>query len=227
MEKSIKVYRANSIFTQTYNGYELRSSMERILNVATPNFTDDIKSAFIFNDGSETGKSLPSGYSNLVTTHSRYLIESSDFRKPNASEGATKGFITYKQLIEYLCQKHNAKWFIDNDGNLMSGFSTKTFDCSSFVQYCFYKGADIKLQTYSRAQSVEGQLVSKMSDLQRGDIVFMTSTARYYKTGLERIGHVDIYLGDGKMLHTFGTPGVLVDDFDAFWKEGIFCRESE
>lgn len=103
-------------------------------------------------------------------------------------------------------------------GNPNPYFTGKTFDCSSFVQYAFYKGANIKLQGDSRSQSKYGLLVQK-AELKRGDLIFMWSSARRYNTGIEQIGHVVIYLGDNKILHTWGTGGVRVQEFSAGWQE--------
>lgn len=103
-------------------------------------------------------------------------------------------------------------------GNLNPYFTGKTFDCSSFVQYAFYEGAGIKLQGDSRSQSKYGILVEK-SELRRGDLIFMWSSARRYNTGIEQIGHVVIYIGDNKILHTWGTGGVRVQVFSAGWQE--------
>ncbi|HEY8389701.1 MAG TPA: SH3 domain-containing C40 family peptidase [Clostridia bacterium] len=107
---------------------------------------------------------------------------------------------------------------LNYSGNLNPNFTGKTFDCSSFVQYAFYKGAGIKLQGDSRSQSKYGMLVNK-SELKRGDLIFMWSSARRYNTGIERIGHVVIYIGDNKILHTWGTGGVRIQEFSSGWQE--------
>lgn len=103
------------------------------------------------------------------------------------------------------------------NGTLNNNFTGKTYDCSAFIQYIFYKGANVKLKGDSRSQSTQG-LEIKLSNVKRGDILIMTSTARQYNTGIERIGHVALYLGNNKILHTFGTGGVRIQDFSAFWK---------
>ena len=97
-----------------------------------------------------------------------------------------------------------------------SAFTGRTFDCSSFVQYAFYIGASIKLQGDSRSQSLHGQAIEK-SLLQRGDLIFMTTPARANIQGIEHIGHVAIYLGEGKILHTHGAGGVKVDLLSGVW----------
>lgn len=89
----------------------------------------------------------------------------------------------------------------DGYGNLLKGFSLNAFDCSSLMQYMFYKGADRLLQVTTRTQVKQGTTVSK-SKLKRGDLMFFTNSSRKNNTGIERIGHVAMYLGDNYILHT-------------------------
>ena len=89
----------------------------------------------------------------------------------------------------------------DGKGNFLKGFSVNKFDCSSLVQYAFYKGAGELLDVTTRTQVKQGKFVKK-SDLRRGDCIYFTNETRQYKTGVERIGHVAIYLGDNYILHT-------------------------
>lgn len=103
------------------------------------------------------------------------------------------------------------------NGSLNSSFTGKTYDCSSFIQYIYYQGAGVKLSGDSRSQSKNGTNIEH-SKIQRGDILVMTSTSRQYNTGIERIGHVALYLGNNKILHTFGTGGVRIQDYSEFWK---------
>lgn len=106
---------------------------------------------------------------------------------------------------------------IDYNFKEIAAFTGNTFDCSAFVQYSFYVGAGINLYGDSRTMSKQGDTVS-YDNITRGNVIFMTSTARQYNTGLERIGHVGIYLGDNKLLHTYGTGGVRITDFNSFWR---------
>ncbi len=89
----------------------------------------------------------------------------------------------------------------DGKGNLLGGFTTQKFDCSSLVQYVFYKGAQKNLQVTTRTQVKQGQYVAR-EDLQRGDCIYFTNESRQHLTGVERVGHVAIYLGDNYILHT-------------------------
>ena len=89
----------------------------------------------------------------------------------------------------------------DGKGNKLSGFTVTQFDCSSLMQYIFYVGADVLLDVTTRTQVLQGTTVAR-SDLRRGDLIFFTNSSRYNKTGIERIGHVALYLGDNYILHT-------------------------
>jgi cell wall-associated NlpC family hydrolase len=89
----------------------------------------------------------------------------------------------------------------DGKGNFLKGFTVKQFDCSSLMQYIFYEGAGVLLNTTTRTQVSQGQPVKK-ENLKRGDLMFFTNASRYNKTGVERIGHVALYLGENYILHT-------------------------
>ncbi|OBZ14253.1 hydrolase [Bacillus sp. FJAT-27264] len=83
--------------------------------------------------------------------------------------------------------------------------NTSSFDCSSFTQYVF-KQNGVTLPRTSTQQSTAGTYVSR-SQLQPGDLVFFYSP----------IHHVAIYMGDGKILHTYGKGGVTVTNLNSGW----------
>ena len=89
----------------------------------------------------------------------------------------------------------------DGNGKMLSNFSVHKFDCSSLIQYIFYTGANKLLNVNTRTQVKQGTFVKK-SELQRGDCIFFTNEERQYNTGIERVGHVALYLGDDYILHT-------------------------
>ncbi|RKP58030.1 hypothetical protein D7Z26_00520 [Cohnella endophytica] len=83
---------------------------------------------------------------------------------------------------------------------------TSTFDCSSFTQYVF-KQAGITLPRSSKQQASSGTYVPR-NQLQPGDLVFSDTN----KDGV--INHVSIYIGDGKLLHTYRVGiGVTISNF--------------
>lgn len=89
----------------------------------------------------------------------------------------------------------------DGKGNTYKYFTTAEFDCSSLMQYIFYKGAGKLLDVNTRTQIFQGETVSR-SQLKRGDLMFFTNESRKNNTGVERVGHVALYLGDNWILHT-------------------------
>lgn len=92
--------------------------------------------------------------------------------------------------------------------------STKTFDCSAFTRRAFIDGAGITLPADSRQQGdyvkKKGKTTTNINNLKRGDLMFFmsykgTSASAYsgVNKSSQRITHVGIYLGDGKILHTY------------------------
>ncbi|MBO7742611.1 C40 family peptidase [Paenibacillus sp. MWE-103] len=83
---------------------------------------------------------------------------------------------------------------------------TSAFDCSSFTQYIFKKNG-ISLPRSSQQQAKAGVRVSK-SALKPGDLVFSDTN------GDGVINHVSLYIGNGKLLHTYRVGiGVTVSTF--------------
>ena len=92
--------------------------------------------------------------------------------------------------------------------------TTRYFDCSSFTKYIFGKYG-VYLPRTSVAQSKVGKAVSK-SNLRPGDLVFFSSGSR---ANGNNVTHVAVYAGNGKILHTYGSPGVTISDLNSgHWK---------
>lgn len=84
------------------------------------------------------------------------------------------------------------------------GSSPSGFDCSGFTQYVYGK-CGITLSRTSYTQATQGTSVNK-SELQPGDLLLF----HYY--GSSSIGHVGIYVGDGKFIHAANSNrGVVYD----------------
>lgn len=111
----------------------------------------------------------------------------------------------------------------DGKGNFLKGFSVNKFDCSSLVQFSFYEGAKVLLDVTTRTQVVQGKYVPK-SQLSRGDCIYFTNETRQYKTGIERVGHVAIYLGDDYILHTASDYARIEKMTASRWKYYIETR---
>lgn len=96
---------------------------------------------------------------------------------------------------------YGATRYLDENGNRIASFTATKFDCSSLMQYVFKLGADKNLKLTTRTQIYQGTTV-KASQIKRGDLLFFTNDSRRNNTGIERVGHVALYLGDNYILHT-------------------------
>lgn len=94
------------------------------------------------------------------------------------------------------------------------GPGNRTFDCSSFTQHV-YDRFGVDLPRSSRSQSDVGRRVG-INDLQPGDLMFFYTPGRFSSNRI--VGHVGIYAGNDKILHTYGDPGVILGDFNAHWR---------
>lgn len=111
----------------------------------------------------------------------------------------------------------------DGKGNLLKGFTAQKFDCSSLVQYAFYHGAGKLLDVTTRTQVKQGVYVAP-SELSRGDCIYFTNESREHLTGVERVGHVAIYLGNDYILHTASDYARIEKMSATRWKHYIEAR---
>lgn len=102
--------------------------------------------------------------------------------------------------------------------------TTTTFDCSDFVRQAFKDALGITLPGDSRKQGAYvkelGNAKTSISQLKRGDLMFFMSYKGSSKSSYSSVNkstatitHVGIYLGDGKILHTYSkdSGGVRTD----------------
>jgi len=89
------------------------------------------------------------------------------------------------------------------------------FDCSSFVQHVFAHFG-VELPRTAREQAEVGQTIPE-SQLQTGDLMFFYTPDRFDTNRI--VGHVGIYAGSGRIIQTYGDPGVMMSDFNDYWKE--------
>lgn len=95
----------------------------------------------------------------------------------------------------------------------------KTMDCSEFTYWAFKEGAGINIgKGGARSQYKKGKYVAR-KNLKVGDLVFFSTkaTMKYSKKSIKRIGHVGIYAGNNKVLHTYGKGGVKFSDMGNGW----------
>lgn len=83
---------------------------------------------------------------------------------------------------------------------LWGGTSGKGMDCSGFTKTVFYLNG-IQLERDASLQVHTGEVVetdTTLKNLQAGDLLFF---GKYRDDGSERITHVAIYMGEGKIIH--------------------------
>ena len=104
------------------------------------------------------------------------------------------------------------------------GHSPSGFDCQGFTRYFFNKYG-IKLPAGARNQSKVGKFVSR-NQLKAGDLVFFSTkaTTKYSSSSIKRIGHVGIYAGNGKILHTYGDGGVQYSNLNSKWWSSHYVK---
>lgn len=109
------------------------------------------------------------------------------------------------------------------NGVLNANFVQGEYDCSALMQYIFYKGGGILLDMNTRTQVLQGKTVAN-GDLKRGDVMFFTNASRCNNTGVERVGHVALYLGNNYILHTASDHAVMEEISATRWSYFITAK---
>ncbi|MCA9735534.1 MAG: C40 family peptidase [Deferribacteres bacterium] len=93
------------------------------------------------------------------------------------------------------------------------GESIKGVDCSGLVRKVYMDGFNIELPHKASYQYALGQNIGKKL-LLAGDLVF------FYETEDRSIGHVGIYLGEGRFIHSMAKRGVVISHLqEDYWKK--------
>lgn len=92
------------------------------------------------------------------------------------------------------------------------GESKRGVDCSGLVMSIYKNALDIKLPRNSAQQSRFCSPLDK-NQLLPGDLLFFATSGKS-----KGVSHVGIYVGDGKMVHSSGSSGVIVSNiFDDYY----------
>ncbi|SMF25366.1 Cell wall-associated hydrolase, NlpC family [Paenibacillus barengoltzii] len=158
------------------------------------------------------------GQTGYVTTQSRYISVGG----ASSGETAQTAAGTAKNVIEAGIKYLGTPYEFGS-----SRSNTRTFDCSDFVRQAFKDGAGIILPGNSRTQAEYvkkiGKTTTNWRDLKPGDIMFFMSykgskSSNYsgIDKSAQRITHNGIYLGNGKILHTYSVKsgGVRIDSIE-------------
>lgn len=194
----------NDVYVRSVtNGLNVRSA---------PNTNSTILGTLDTNDMVLFVEKQGSWYKTVYKNKTAYVSASSKHTKvfslPRSSNATVEKIIAqgYRRLgYEYVygaIRLHNGK------GVFLKDFKDTEFDCSSLMQYMFYYGGNILLDVTTRTQVVQGQHVDK-DKVKRGDLLFFTNAKRINNVGVEKIGHVGLYLGDNYILHTSSDHAVI------------------
>lgn len=119
----------------------------------------------------------------------------------NKVEAATnngQNLIASEYLLAYSYQFLGTRY-------VYGGTTAKGFDCSGYVKH-IYKQFGVNLNRTTSGMYGQGQSVAK-KDLQVGDLVF-------FKTTSAKVGHVGIYIGNGKFVHSSTSKGVIITNLN-------------
>lgn len=91
------------------------------------------------------------------------------------------------------------------------------FDCSSFTKYLYAKQG-VNLYWGARRQYSDNTKISR-NNLRKGDLVFFSTPVTVkYTNKVKRIGHVGIYMGNGKIIHNVNPKSdVVIADMTRGW----------
>lgn len=90
-------------------------------------------------------------------------------------------------------------------------------DCSALMLRVYDDALNIKLPRNSRAQSNYCTPIDRR-DLIPGDLVFFATTK-----GSSKVSHVGMYIGEGRMVHSSASRGVIVSDLSADYYTRTFA----
>ena len=107
------------------------------------------------------------------------------------------------------------------NGKLNYNFVPGKYDCSALMQYMFYFGNGDLLEVTSKKQYYQG---NKVDELRRGDLMFFTNANGYNSTGINRVRHVGMYLGDNYILHTASDYAVIEPISQTRWDYFITAK---
>ena len=142
--------------------------------------------------------------------------------KQSDSEKVEKIISIGEELLGYPYVWGSQRYHWGN-GILNANFVQGEYDCSALMQYIFYKGGGILLDMNTRTQVLQGKEVAG-NDLQRGDLMFFTNASRRNNKGVERVGHVALYLGNNYILHTASDHAVIEEISATRWSYFITAK---
>lgn len=130
----------------------------------------------------------------------KYVVIGSSLNTNNSDNDSSSSAFGTKVVTQ--AKKHLGKPYV------WGATGPNSFDCSGLTQYV-YKKCGKSIPRVAADQYSASKKVSK-SNLQKGDLVFFSSTA-----GGSYVGHVGIYIGSNKMIHAANSKvGVVTTNLN-------------
>ena len=149
-----------------------------------------------------TAKAASSGKNNNVTP------------KPQVTKAPASGKKTYSSVVA-AAQDQLGKPYV------WSAEGPDSFDCSGLVYYCMKQSGHSVSRRNAKGFSQTGswQLISSMSDLRAGDLVFFKSDSS------SNVNHTGICISGSVMIHASSSKGQVVRSnlHQAYWERNFVC----
>ena len=140
--------------------------------------------------------------------------ESTATKKPAATKASSSGKKTYSSLVAAAQDQLGKPYKWSTEG-------PDSFDCSGLVYYCLRQSGYSVSRRNAKGFSQNGswQLISSMSDLKAGDLVFFKSDSR------DSVNHTGICISGSAMIHASSSKGQVVKSslHQAYWERNFVC----
>lgn len=143
-----------------------------------------------------------------ITPSASVLKASSNYMSNSTASGTDTDTSSLRSQIITTAKKYQGVPYV------WGGTTPSGFDCSGYTQYVF-KACGITLSRTCEGQYATGKSVEK-SNLQPGDLVF------FYNTSKTALGHVGIYVGDGKFIHASTSKGIYISDLTSPYYTNLY-----
>jgi cell wall-associated NlpC family hydrolase len=95
-----------------------------------------------------------------------------------------------------------------------------SFDCSGLVTYCLRQAGSTtgRLNAQGFSENSRWEKISSMDNMEIGDLIFYSGNGR-------RVGHVGVYIGDGRMIDASSANGEVVERScrTSYWESHFVC----
>ena len=134
--------------------------------------------------------------------------------KPTAAKTSSSGKKTYSSVVA-AAQDQLGKPYV------WSAEGPDSFDCSGLVYYCMKQSGHSISRQSSRGYSQNGswKLISSMSDLKAGDLVFFKSDSS------SSVNHTGICISSSVMIHASSSKGQVARSnlHQSYWERNFVC----